>query len=201
MKYFTLISILTLWVGCSQKSQTPEIEISATDAVDHGLQLFESGFLEFADTSKFDSLKSGLLDSFDIYNADTYKIAHIDAEELAEFNFDFFVVRLNKMLSKRKFNLVVQKTDDYETTNDIRINRKTLNLYTNEELQNGNFWQSASINFFRELNTQLSKQKITESFYLLYEGNDLHALLLTPNQHKIIAEKYKTNTGEIPWLP
>lgn len=90
--------------------------------INYGAQLFETAFLEFADTLKLDSLKSGLINSFDIYNEDNNKIAHIDAEELAEFNFDFFLPRLNKMLEKREFKLNVQTANDYEVTNDVFIN-------------------------------------------------------------------------------
>ena len=53
--------------------------------------LIDKGFLKYADSSKVDSLKTQLISSFDIYEDENFKIAHIDAEELAEFSFDFFL--------------------------------------------------------------------------------------------------------------
>ncbi len=166
-----------------------------------GAQLLDSGFLDYADSSKLDSLKSGLVNSFDIYDKANNKIAHIDAEELAEFSFGFFLPRLNEMLAKREFELKVQTADDYSTSNDILLNKERIRLYTRTELEKGIFWNSASRSFFKEINRQLGIKKITESFYLLYEGNDLHVLLLTASQHRIIAEKYKNEPKEIPYLP
>jgi len=201
MKYFVSILLFILLIGCSQENKNLSVEKHNSNDTTYGTQLFESGFLKFADTLKLDSLKSELINSFYIYNEDNYKIVHIDAEELAEFSFDFFMPNLNKILKKREFKLNVQTANDYENTNDILINGEKVKLYTKEQLDNGNFWESASRNFFKEVNKQLTSKKIEESFYLLYEGNDLHVLLLTANQYKIIADKYKNETKEIPYLP
>ena len=201
MKYFVSILLFVLLIGCSQENKKLSVEKHNSNDTTYGTQLFESGFLKFADTLKLDSLKSELINSFYIYNEDNYKIVHIDAEELAEFSFDFFMPNLNKILKKREFKLNVQTANDYENTNDILINGEKVKLYTKEELDNGNFWESASRNFFKEVNKQLTSKKIEESFYLLYEGNDLHVLLLTANQYKIIVDKYKNETKEIPYLP
>lgn len=200
MKYSVSILFFTALIACSHKNQNEANEKHNVDG-NYGQQLFESGFLDFADTLKFDSLKSELIGSFDIYNEANNRIAHIDAEELAEFNFDFFMPRLNKMLERRKFKLTVEKANDYEKTNDATVNGKRINLYTKEELESGTFWESATKNFFQEINKQLSHQNIAESFYLMYGGNDLHALLLTPDQRKIIAEKYKDEVKDIPYSP
>ena len=201
MKYFVSILLFVLLIGCSQENKKLSVEKHNSNDTTYGTQLFESGFLKFADTLKLDSLKSELINSFYIYNEDNYKIVHIDAEELAEFSFDFFMPNLNKILKKREFKLNVQTANDYENTNDILINGEKVKLYTKEQLDNGNFWESASRNFFKEVNKQLTSKKIEESFYLLYEGNDLHVLLLTANQYKIIVDKYKNETKEIPYLP
>lgn len=201
MKYLTLIFLFVFLINCSQerKNQTDEKLIS--NSLTYGTQLIESGFLKFADTVKHDALRTGLLHSFDIYGEDSNKIVHVDAEALAEFNVEFFLPRLNKILEKRMFTLNVQPADDYGNTNDIFINEERIKLYTKEEFENGSFWDAASRNFFKEVNKQLSREKIQESFYLLYEGNDLHVLLLTENQYKIIADKYKNDAKEIPYVP
>lgn len=201
MKYLALIFLLAFLTGCSRESKNQIDEKLNTNSVVYGTQLIESGFLKFADTLMVDALRSGLIHSFDLYNEHNNKIAHVDAEELAEFNVDFFMPRLNKILGKRLFRLNVQTADDYGNTNDIFINEERIKLYTKEELENGSFWEAASRNFFKEVNKQLSKEEIQESFYLLYEGNDLHVLLLTENQYKIIMDKYKNDAKEIPYVP
>ena len=40
-----------------------------------------------------------------------------------------------------------------------------------------------------------------EQFYLLYGGNDLHAILLTQKQLSIIEKYYKNKSPEIPYKP
>ena len=69
-----------------------------SDKRNYATELIDQGFLKYADSTKFDSLKTQLSNSFDIYEDENFKIAHIDAEELAEFSFDFFLPSLNKIL-------------------------------------------------------------------------------------------------------
>ena len=55
--------------------------------------------------------------------------------------------------------------------------------------------------FFKKLNEILKKSNCKEKFYLLYGGNDLGAFLLDEKQFEIIKERYKGNSGDIPYLP
>jgi hypothetical protein len=166
-----------------------------------GERLIENNFLGFADSSKYDSLKYNLIQSFEIYDENIFKLVHIDAEELAEFNFDFFIPALNTILKKRNFKLSVLIANDYEKTYNIHINGVKIKLYTDEELRNKTFWDTGPRNFFKKVNELLYNKGMNEKFYLLYGGNDLQAILLTLNQFKIIEEKYKSNKNEIPYLP
>lgn len=197
MRYLSILFIIFL--NCSSKIKDIDSQTVSSNAL--GQELIDIGFLRFADSTKFDSLKPEIINSFYIYNEANYKIIHVDAEELVEFNFDFFVPTLAKVLEKRSFKLEVKTSNDYEYTNDILINGKKIKLYSKLELDNGLFWESATKNFFRELNNQLDKNGIGESFYLLYSGNDLQAILLTKNEQKIIANYYKDTPREIPYLP
>jgi hypothetical protein len=188
------ILFLILLTSCTLKNKSES-------SSDFGQDLIDIGFLRFADSTKLDSLKSEIISSFYIYDEANFKIAHIDAEELAEFNFSFFVPTLKKMLEKRGLKLEVQTAEDYETTNDILINGKKIRLYSKEDLNNALFWESGANNFFREINNQLKQHGTEESFYLLYSGNDLRAMLLTKKEQEIIAKKYKGTPFEIPYLP
>ncbi len=201
MKHLAYLLYALLFFSCSKQDENQRDEQTSFPNENYGKQLLESDFLKYADSSKYDSLKYELINSFNIYDEKNNKIAHIDAEELSEFNFDFFLSTLNKILKKRGDHLNVQNAVDYETTQDILINGKKIKLYTKEELNNGVFLRSAPVNFFKEINEQLLNKKTEESFYLLYEGNDLHVLLLTATQYKIIAEKYKNEPKEIPYSP
>lgn len=205
MKQLLLLLFLIFLVSCNQKAQTqnsskPNVDMQKSDSV-YGEKLIDSEFLKYADNSKIDSLKIQLKNSFDIYDENNFKVAHIDAEELAEFSFGFFLPQLNKMLKKRNVNLVVKTTNDYENTNDIIINGEKLNLYTKKELDNQTFWDTAPRNFFKKVNELLKAKNSDEQFYLLYGGNDLQTLLLTDKQYSIILEYYKEKEKEKPYKP
>lgn len=205
MKKLLLLIFFIFLVSCNQKAQTqnsskPTVNMQKRDSI-YGEKLIENYFLKYADNSKIDSLKIQLKNSFDIYDENNFKFAHIDAEELAEFNFGFFLPQLNKMLARRNVNLVVKTANDYDTTNDIVINEEKLNLYTKKELDNQTFWDTAPRNFFKKVNELLKAKNSDEQFYLLYGGNDLQTLLLTDKQYLIILEYYKDNEKEKPYKP
>lgn len=205
MKQLTILFFSIFLISCNQKAQTQNKSKSNTymerfDSI-YGKKLIDSDFLKYADNSKIDSLKAELISNFDIYDDDNLKIAHIDAEELAEFSFDFFLPQLNRILEKRNVNITVKSADDYEKTNDIIINGEKLNLYTKKELDNQTFWDTAPRNFFRKINEILKTKNIDEQFYLLYGGNDLQTMLLTDKQFSIISEYYKDNEKEKPYKP
>lgn len=171
------------------------------DKRNYATELIDNGFLKYADSSKVDSLKIQLTNSFDIYEEENFKIAHIDAEELAEFSFDFFLPNLNKILAKRDFNLSAQKLNDNDKSFDVLLNGDTIQLYTQNELNNNAFWDTAPRNFFRKVNDLLKAKNCNEQFYLLYGGNDLHTLLLTDNEFSIISDYYKDDNKERPYKP
>ena len=205
MKQLTILFFSIFLISCNQKAPIQNKSMSntymkRTDSI-YGKKLIESDFLKYANNSKIDSLKAEIIRNFDIYDADNLKIVHIDAEELAEFNFDFFLPQLSQLLEKRNVNITVKSADDYEKTNDIIINGETLNLYTKKELDNQTYWDTAPRNFFRKINEFLKSETIDEQFYLLYDGNDLQTILLTEKQFSIISEYYKDNTKEKPYKP
>lgn len=194
MKHLNILFYSIFLISCNQNGQsqnTPGNGIYATE-------LIENDFLKYADSTKVDSLKKQLINSFDIYDRGFAKIAHIDAEELAEFSFDFFLPALNDILSKRNIKLSAYKLNDDENSFDVLINNDTIQLFYENDL---NFWETASVNFFRKVNEQLKASNCDEQFYLLYGGNDLHTLLLTDKQFSIISEYYKNHEQEKPYKP
>ncbi len=166
-----------------------------------GNQLIDNGFLDFADSSNLDELRLKLINSFNIYEDENYRIVHIDAEELAEFSFDFFLSQLQKILNKRNFKLNVRTAEDYEKSNDIYINDEKIKLYTKEEMEQETFWDTGARNFFKKINELLLKEELKEKFYLLYGDNDLCVLLLTDKQYRIIRHREFDNENEQPYLP
>lgn len=166
-----------------------------------GQKLIENDFLKFAEKSKYDSLKFEIINSFYIYNDENYKFVTIDAEELTEYNFDFFMPKINKILERRKLHLTVKKSNDYEISNEITINDDKIKLYKKEELDYNKFWESGPRNFFIKVNEILEKSGSIEKFYLLYSGNDLATILLTKKQFEIIKERFQKDSKEIPYKP
>ena len=205
MKQLTILFFSIFLISCNQKAQTQNnsksnVNMEKSESI-YGKKLIDNDFLKYADNSKIDSLKAQLISDFDIYDEDNLKISHIDAEELAEFSFDFFLPRLNKILEKRNLSLTVKSADDYEKTNNIVINGEKLNLYTKKELDAQTFWDTAPRNFFKKINEILKTKNIDEQFYLLYAGDDLQTILLTEKQFSIISEYYKDNEKEKPYKP
>ena len=167
----------------------------------HALELIANGFLKYADSARVQELEAELKDSFDLYDAGNFRIVHVDAEELAEFSFDFFLPSLNEILAKRKFELLANKLNTDNNSFDISLNGKVVTLYDEEDLRSWNFWDVASRSFFKELNKQLITKGLDEQFCLFYGGNNLHAMLLTDKQYRLIADYYKNVPKEAPYKP
>ncbi|KZE78876.1 hypothetical protein AV926_01000 [Myroides marinus] len=183
--------------GSSNKIDTLSIERN----IRLGKELVASGYLDYATPEDKDSLETEIITSFDIYDDEINKYIHIDAESLAEYNFDFFLPRLNEVLDKRGVKIEIELPTDYEQTNDIVVNNGRIKLYTQYDLKHNLIWETAASNFFERVNEILKSKGLNEQFYLLYEGNDLATLLLTNEQYRIIALYYKGNENEIPYLP
>jgi len=201
MKQLALLFYSILIVSCNQNAQTQSDNMHKSEKDNYAMELINNGFLKYADSSQVDSLKTQLKNSFDIYDDENFRIAHIDAEELAEFSFGFFLPSLNRILVKRDFKLLAKKLNDNDNSFDVLINDDTMQLYTQTDLNNETFWETASRNFFKKVNEILKSKNIDEQFYLLYGGNDLHAILLTEKQFSIIADYYKNKSKEIPYRP
>jgi hypothetical protein len=201
MKQVTILFVSIFLFSCNQNAATQKYNMPKSDKANYATELIDNGFLKYADSSKVDSLKIQLANSFDIYDGENFKIAHIDAEELAEFSFDFFLPTLNKILGKRDFTLSARKLNDNDKSFDALINGDTIQLYTQNELNNNTFWDTAPRNFFRKVNELLKSKNSSEQFYLLYGGNDLHTLLLTDKEFSIISDYYKDNDKDRPYKP
>jgi hypothetical protein len=201
MKQLALLFYSIFLISCNQREQTQNGNMLKSDEGKYATDLIDNGFLKYADNSRVDSLKTQLINSFDIYEDDNFKITHIDAEELAEFNFEFFLPNLNRILAKRNISLSAQKLNDNEKSFEVLINSDTIQLYTKNDLANNIFWDTAPRNFFRKVNQLLKEKNSDEQFYLVYGGNDLHSLLLTNKQFSIISDYYKDNDKEKPYEP
>jgi hypothetical protein len=203
MNKLFLATIVFTILCCSNKKSENNVTFTETAVINRnfGEELYQNEYLKYSDSQKIDSLKHNLINNFQIYNDDIYRLVHIDGEELAEFSFDFFLPNLNNVLKKRNFEVNIRKSNQIEFDNTIFINDEEVKLYTQYDMENNSFWDIAPRNFFRKINELLKKQKSNEKFFLLYEGNDLHVILLTDKQLKIICEKYDFNKSDIPYLP
>ncbi len=178
MKQILHILLALMIVSCSQNSKRSGKDESIKQ-VDSAITSTEASFHFYSDSV----------------------LTSIDAEELCEFNFDFFLPQLNQKLTENDLKLDVQIADDYESSYEIEINGRQVKLYKNEELSNGKFWDSGPRNFFRTVNEILRDKNVDEQFYLLYGGNDLHAVFLTEQQFELMSKINKDDKNEIPYLP
>jgi len=201
MKSLLLILFTLLLLSCNQQSQADRNKTWQPDKIRFAKELTAHGFLKYADSAEIDNLKKQVADSFNVYEEGCFRTALIDAEELAEFSFSFFLPELNKILAKRGLRISAKKLNNKDDSFDIILNGDTLQLYTMEELSDNSFWDKAPRNFFRKLNEQLRSQNLDEQFYLLYGGNDLIVMLLTEKQQALIADYYKLDPNEIPYKP
>lgn len=201
MRKLRIILFSFLFFSCNHRAEKQNDNSSTPGERNYATELIDNDFLKYADSSKVDSLKLQLTNSFNIYEEGNCKIAHIDAEELAEFSFNFFLPALNKILAKRNFTLSAQKLNKNDKSFDILINGDTLQLFTQHDLNNNTIWDTAPSNFFRKVNNLLKEKNNTEQFYLLYGGNDLFTLLLTDKEFSIISDYYKDNEKEKPRKP
>ena len=202
-KLIAIFMVLSL-VSCNQNQSVSKEQLTKSEEIldkKFGKQLIDSQYLKYAEQSKIDSLQFGIINSFNIYEEDTNKYALVDEENIAEFTFDAFMPQIKKMLVKRNVKIDVEVSKDYEKTLNVLINGEKVKLYSQEDLKNKNFWDIATRNFFKKLNEILKQNACKEKFYLLYGGNDLGTFLLDEKQFEIIKERYKGNSGDIPYLP
>jgi phosphatidate phosphatase PAH1 len=199
MKTILSFLIISFLISCTS-STTKQVQPENKDKK-FGQQLIHQGFLKYSDSTQLTKLEKGLLTNFDIYNRANAKIFDIDAEELAEFNFDFFLPEMNKMLEKRNLQLNIQLLPEKNDSYSILINNEEVLLYKKNEMENYSFWDKAPRNFFKKINQLLKQKGRDEVFYLMYGGNDLHAILLTKAQHNTIISYYAKIKREQPYLP
>ena len=187
--------------GCHQGKIANNDTMIKSEGNNQALELIECGFLDYTENSKLDSLKLGLIETFDIYDEDNYRFVPIDAEALVEFQFDSFLPELNRVLGKRKINLSVEKRSDEFDSFEVIINGTTIPLYTQGEIDNNTFGDTGPRNFFKHINGLLKSSGSVESFFLLNGGNDLQVLLLTDKQFSIISDYYKSDEQYMPYVP
>lgn len=202
-KLIMILTFLSL-VSCNQNQSVSKEQLTKHEEIldkKFGRQLIDSQYLKYAEPSKIDSLRYGILNTFSIYEEDTNKYAFIDEESLFEFSFDTFMPQIERMLEKRNVKIKVEVPKDYEKTYSVIVNNEFLKLYTVEDSINKSFIENSTSIFFKKLNEILKQNDCKEKFYLLYGGNDLGAFLLDEKQFEIIKERYKRSDNEIPYLP
>lgn len=164
-------------------------------------QLINTDFLQYADSTKIDSVRQSFVKDGYIFSPDINRYVHIDAEELAEGTFDFFKTDLRKILNKRGLEITFSTTKNFEKSHEVMINNETFALFDDKNLADNSSWDIGSHRFFKKINKELEKRKLQERFYLIYSGNDLGAILLTESQLNIISKINEGNTKEIPYKP
>ena len=204
MKKLIAIFLVLSLVSCNQNQMASKEQLIKNEEIldkKFGKQLIDTQYIKYAETSKIELLQYGILNSFNIYEEDTNKYALVDEENIAEFTFDAFMHQIEKMLEKRNIKIKVEVPKDYEKTYSVIVNNEALKLYIDESQKEKSLIENSTSIFFKKLNEILKQNSCKEKFYLLYGGNDLGVFLLDEKQFEIIKERYKENSGEIPYLP
>ena len=81
--------VILLCFSCSRDKTTADNQPHQTYDSTLANNLIMADFLMYADSLIIDSLTDQVKKSFDIYDDRNNKILHVDAEELAEFQFGF----------------------------------------------------------------------------------------------------------------
>lgn len=195
-----LLLLTLLFLGCQGRIENRNTD-KKSSAENLTVDLIKEGILNFTDPLKLDSIKLAFPQSLDIYSPDVFRFVHIDAEELSEGSFEFFTSGLFKLLEKRGIEILINKAENFDMSNEVIINSRRFKLFEQQNLSDKTYADIAPRRFFKAINEVLSERKLNERFYLLYGWNDLGAILLTEKQFEILKEIYKGKTNEIPYEP
>ena len=160
MKKLIAIFVVLSLVSCNQNQIVYKEQVTKKEEIldkKFGKQLIDTQYLKYAEPSKIDSLKYGIMNSFNIYEEDTNKYALVDEENIAEFTFDAFMPQIEKMLEKRNTTIDVEVPKDYEKTYSVIINNEALKLYIDENQKEKSLIENSTSIFFKKLNEILKK--------------------------------------------
>lgn len=138
------------------------------------------------------------MNSFNIYEEDTNKYV-LDEENIAEFTFDAFMPQIEKCLRKKYYNWC-RSSERLWKTYSVIINNEALKLYIDENQKEKSLIENSTSIFFKKLNNS-KKSNFVKKNFICFMVEMIWEHLLDEKQFEIIKERYKGNSGDIPYLP
>lgn len=122
----------------------------------------------------------------------------LDAESLAESGMVENYNEVMEIFKQRGINLEpIEERVDYELERyEVFFKGREYEIYSNANDYES--WGKATFAFFYIINSQLQNHE--KRFYALYGGNDLHGILLTPEEREKACASLEKKT-EWPYLP
>ena len=188
-----------LLAGCSKSNMN---ESFVADLDTHGY--FKSLAPEKAQALKADFRKQGWMAIF----SESHRFHHADAEDLAEGGICAFIREIEPFLTAQGVRLPELKDEVSEKGYIVRVGGAPHTIYVAADLQRdstgkepGVIWGLAMTRGFRIVDQLLEAAGSPERLYAINGGNDLFALFLTPELHRIISGHPVADAKDGPYKP
>jgi hypothetical protein len=158
-------------------------------------------FYKYTPASEINRIKSESRKTGDIFGGPSVqRMYHADAEDIAEGYAFAFIEEIQAFLEILGVHIhtidqVFENDKDYTLT----IDDEMFILYLDKEADTlHDLWEITTIRVFGIVNHLLISAKSTERIYMLYGGNDCHAVFLTAEMFQIIKDSKALPESEIP---
>jgi len=197
--YAPLLAGLALLAACN-KSNMNESFVTELDAHDY----FKSLAPEKAQALKADFRKQGWMAIF----SESHRFHHADAEDLAEGGICTFIREIEPFLTAQGVRVPELQDEVSERGYIVRVGGTPHMIYNAADLQRdttgkepGVIWGLAMTRGFRIVDQLLEAAGSPERLYAINGGNDLFALFLTPELHRIISGHPDADAKDGPYKP
>lgn len=164
------------------------------------LETWESlGFYQYVAPEQIDELKQEALATGYIFGWEgTARDFDADAENLAEGGVQEFLTKIAPFLTTQ--GVQIDSIDEHFTDTGYRITIKgrEYELYSEAERASANIWELTTTRAFGIVNTLLREAGSRERVFILYGGNDLHAVFLTDEMYEVLRRAAVLPPQEMP---
>ncbi len=164
------------------------------------LETLESlGFYQYVAPEQIDDLKQEALATGYIFGWEgTARDYEADAENLAEGGVHEFLAKIAPFLTTQGVQIDSIEEHFRDTGYRITINGREYELYSGAELASANIWELTTTRAFGIVNTLLREAGSSERVFVLYGGNDLHAVFLTTEMYEVLRRAAVLPPQEMP---
>lgn len=206
-----VLACLALLASCAKVDRSPPAVPADKKAMHASFltQLDVQGYFRGLDSEKSQVLKAAFSQKgWMAIFSDSHRFYHADAEELAEGGLCTFIKSLTPFLEAQGVKLPGLRDDVSETGYVVWVGGVPSVIYDAGEIKRdvegtagGLTWALAMTRGFAIVDRLLESAGSPERLYAINGGNDLFALFLTPEMHRIISAQPDANPKEGPYKP